>query len=281
MRGVLRQTICAIPDPWPSLPRLLKCGHERRDTPAYERIGRFNPGLRYGVFQYTLAGCGEVEDAAGRHPVPPGHAFVLRLPSNEVAWRLPPQAAEPWEFIWMEFSDGGSEALADELVARHGHVHALPPAHPLLRRLHRLADTTGTLSIAAAEAAALVQGLLLALAADRPVSSEQERGAALAQRALALIHDDRDLPADVQDLAGRLRVSREHLSRAFRRHLGRTPLDCLTEERLHRACLLLRTTGRTNGDIAAAVGLSSAGQFVRLFRRALGITPQRWRLADG
>lgn len=278
MRPMLRQTTCTVADPWPSLPRLLRCGLERRDSPSYERIGRFNLGMRYGVFQFTLSGCGEVEDASGRHAVPPGHAFVLRLPDPTVAWRLPPDAREPWTFVWMDFIGGGSEALVDELVARHGHVHALPPAHPDLLRLRRLADTPGcTIPIAATAGAALVNGLLLGLAAQQAVTVVSERSAALARRALEAIRSGATVPADVNALALILAVSREHLSRACRRHLGRTPHACLTEERLLRACRLLTTTTQANGAIAAAVGLSSAGQFVRIFRRALGITPQRYR----
>jgi AraC-like DNA-binding protein len=275
---MIHHTTCTVTDPWASLPRLLECGHERRVSPVYERVSKRCTGLRYSVFQYTLSGCGEFTDALGRHTVPAGHGFLLRHPDPEVSWRLPADARQHWEFAWMIFAGGGSEALVDELVARHGHIHQLGSTSPNLLRLRRLvAADHAAITIAAPDGAALVNGLLLDLAAQRPEAASNQQSAALVQRTLEIMRSRASVPAGVGDLAQILQVSREHLSRAFRRHLGRSPLDCLTEERIQRACLLLKSTTHSNDAIAKTLQLSSAGQFVRSFRKLMGITPKRYR----
>lgn len=264
--------------PWACLPRLQRCGHEFRVAGEdYVRRGPWYGPDRYGVLQLTLAGHGFVEDERGLHTVRTGHAFVLRLPDRHVGWRA--GDAVDWEFLWLSFAGGGSEALVDELVARGGHVHALDPRLPAVARWRFLAHGGGARSVTATEGGLLAWELLLACAARLPADQDQARNTDLVRRAMVEVHCRPQVPPDVHSLARRLRVSREHLSRMLRRQLGRSPQDLLVEERLQRAQAMLRSSDLSNRAIAEAIGLSSAGQLIRLLRRTIGLTPAGFRRA--
>jgi AraC-like DNA-binding protein len=102
----------------------------------------------------------------------------------------------------------------------------------------------------------------------------------LVGRALALLHADPAHDWNVAELARAVAASRTVLVDGFVRLLGRPPIRYLTEWRLNLASGLLRSTGSTVAEIAAAVGYTSEEAFSRAFKRSFGQAPTRWR-ADG
>jgi AraC family cel operon transcriptional repressor len=83
----------------------------------------------------------------------------------------------------------------------------------------------------------------------------------------------RGVPGLVQ-AAGRCH---EHVSRACRRHLGRTPTQIVNTARLRHAAHALRMTSRSVSEIALDCGFENPAQLHRLFRAAHGTTPGRYR----
>lgn len=71
--------------------------------------------------------------------------------------------------------------------------------------------------------------------------------------------------------------SPEHVARAARRHLGRTPTELVNEARLAHAARLLAEDPRGIVAIALDCGLANLGHFYRLFRRQYGVTPAEYR----
>jgi AraC-like DNA-binding protein len=274
---MLRTTSFTLINPFASLPRLLAVGHERQASPSYWRSGRLGPDLRYCTFQYTIAGAGEFEDTAGRRAVPVGSGFLVRFPTTAVTYRYPCDGSEPWEFLWCQFDGGGSEAVVDELIARFGPVLRLAGNAAAVRRLQRFDSAIGaTMPLAASEGAALVQELLVALAAQPPDRS-QTAANRLIRQAFEIIRRRYAGVLTTTDLARELDVSREHLTRTFSAHLGMTPHDCILEERISRACQLLRGTAQANKAIARTVGLPAVKHFAQVFRRVTGLSPQAYR----
>lgn len=81
--------------------------------------------------------------------------------------------------------------------------------------------------------------------------------------------------AGLAQVSGR---SHEHLCRAMRAHLGRTPSAWVNEVRMDHAARLLRDTDLSVAALADAVGLGNVGHFHRLFRARHGITPGAFRV---
>jgi AraC-like DNA-binding protein len=84
-------------------------------------------------------------------------------------------------------------------------------------------------------------------------------------------------PLTLDELATVACLSPSHLLRTFRAAFGQSPHQYLTALRLARARDLLRTTEISVTEVCLAVGYTSLGSFSALFRRHLGVSPERYR----
>lgn len=84
----------------------------------------------------------------------------------------------------------------------------------------------------------------------------------------------------VDELASVASLSRFHFSRKFKATVGQSPSSFVSRSRLELAKLLL-SRGASISDTAFACGFSSESNFVRSFRRAVGITPGQYRTTIG
>ena len=120
--------------------------------------------------------------------------------------------------------------------------------------------------------------ILEALAAcqDRPRTQEQLL-MMLKQVVKAAISENLDRTLNLQEIAARLKVSREHLSRIFRERTGITPREFAAEERMQYAVRLLRDSFLNCEEIAERAGYSGAVSFSRAFRKRFGYSPAQYR----
>jgi AraC-like DNA-binding protein len=97
-------------------------------------------------------------------------------------------------------------------------------------------------------------------------------------KSLGLMHAKPAHPWTVDELAGRVGLSRSALAERFTGLVGAPPMQYLTRWRLQLAADLLRS-GRRGGvaAIAVEVGYESEAAFNRAFKRELGTTPAAWR----
>lgn len=116
------------------------------------------------------------------------------------------------------------------------------------------------------------------LAAD-VVGDLQVRDEPLLARVFAVIEARYADGVSLRDVACELNLTPGHLTTVVRRRTGRTVGEWITERRMVQARRLLVQTDRSVAEIAARVGYTEAGYFGRLFRRAHGTTPARWRQA--
>lgn len=153
-------------------------------------------------------------------------------------------------------SGGASSAyLAAYLVERHvGQAQATKSLHMLIFDNAEPADKPQP-------------GIPLALATDD----------AIVKRALHLAKTHIDIPLSVADLADRLGISSRQLERRFRRHIGMTPKQALTVLRLAYGEHMLKFSGQSVAQIAAASGFCDASHFSRTFKEQHRMTPGEWR----
>lgn len=94
---------------------------------------------------------------------------------------------------------------------------------------------------------------------------------------LARIQEPRHFALGTPGFARLAGCTPEHLARAVRKHLGRTPTDIVNEARLTYAAQQLCTTERPILDIVADCGLENLGHFYKLFLARFGASPERYR----
>ena len=91
--------------------------------------------------------------------------------------------------------------------------------------------------------------------------------------ALKVLQQDFAFLDGVGDLADRLHVSQEYLTRIFRRHVGMPPGKYLNQVRVEHAKLLLQQGDHSVAFVADACGFANSNYFARVFRSMVGVSP--------
>jgi AraC-like DNA-binding protein len=81
----------------------------------------------------------------------------------------------------------------------------------------------------------------------------------------------------VKELAQILGISRQHLSREFRRILGSSPRELFLQAQLAEAARLLATSSKTTGEVAVASGFGTQRTLYRAFVARREMTPDEYR----
>lgn len=94
---------------------------------------------------------------------------------------------------------------------------------------------------------------------------------------LRFISDHTHRPLGLDDLAHFSGMSRSSVGRMFKRYLNCTPGEWVLDERMRRACHLLRTTRLPVSEIGQRVGIEDPFYFSKLFKKAQGVAPLGYR----
>ncbi|OYD07172.1 AraC family transcriptional regulator [Paludifilum halophilum] len=79
------------------------------------------------------------------------------------------------------------------------------------------------------------------------------------------------------DLANKMGMSVRYVHRIFKEHYRKTPMQYLTEVRMERAKKMLIETDNDVVSICFEVGFESVSTFYRVFKKHVGIPPNRYR----
>lgn len=72
-------------------------------------------------------------------------------------------------------------------------------------------------------------------------------------------------------------VSKRTLLRKFKAQTGMSPMECLTQMRLSKACRLLRESSMEIKHIAISCGFPDSNYFSRQYKKRLGLSPRQFR----
>lgn len=78
-------------------------------------------------------------------------------------------------------------------------------------------------------------------------------------------------------LAESFNLSKYHMQRIFRKHIGLSPAEYLQKIRITKAKELLRSTDMSVNLVAYHVGIESTSHFITVFKKQEGITPLKYR----
>ena len=84
-------------------------------------------------------------------------------------------------------------------------------------------------------------------------------------------------PRSLEEYASLLSLSKYHFLRLFEASTGYTPIEYRNQIRIERAKTLLEDTSLPIGEIAASLGYSSPTYFCDAFKKAVGISPKKFR----
>lgn len=134
-------------------------------------------------------------------------------------------------------------------------------------------------AVSALAASAQAYTMLMTLL-DGPVASPGEEPdsalSELTQSAVGIIQEEFPYLEGLDELAGRLEVSKAHLIRTFTHDTGISPGKYITRVRIEYAKLLLRSGESSIAYAAEASGFSGANYFAKVFRRETGMSPSEY-----
>lgn len=81
----------------------------------------------------------------------------------------------------------------------------------------------------------------------------------------------------LSDLANRFYLSKEHISRSFKRHFQINLFDFITSLRIEKAKALLSKTKLSIEEIAEMTGFSNGNYFSKTFRKQTGLSPSEFK----
>jgi AraC-like DNA-binding protein len=90
------------------------------------------------------------------------------------------------------------------------------------------------------------------------------------------MHEKVESPWTVESLAVASGMSRSAFALKFKALVGETPLEYLTNWRMHKATAFLRKGDKKLFEVAKAVGYDSDAAFSKAFKRVFGFAPREY-----
>ncbi len=266
--------------PMASLPKISAVSCEKYDDPSYCYEGSKRKSERLMVFQYTLSGEGCFRDAAGEHRLPPGKGFLCEVYDPGISYFYPPGSTRPWEFVYITFYGAPAAAMVKDIVRRHGAVFDLAPDCKLLNQLkaYSVYDRT-SVRMSSSAGAAIVFEVLMTLCESKESSVARSSSNRIVTEACSKIDDGIPGGISVTGLAGKMGISREHLTRLFKAEIGQTPHEYIARRKLLLGCRLLKDSNLSGKVICQRIGGITHQHFVRMFKNEFRMTPSQFRKA--
>lgn len=190
---------------------------------------------------------------------------------------------QPWSIYWMHFLGEDAAYYVDRLPVPGQPVPVDSAAQDEAVRLFRdcldaLKDGYGTPNlIYAAQSAQHILSLLLfrnsSMPEDRRIAERRER----LEVALEFMQQNVDQSLTLADFARSANLSVSHFSEMFRAQTGESPMAYFIHLRMRQACRLLDLTDKPVKAVASEIGYRDPYYFSRVFKRAMGVAPDRYR----
>jgi AraC-like DNA-binding protein len=233
--------------------------------------------LTEGVLIYCTEGCGGYWQDDRQWKIKPGDLFYCPPNTHHRYWA---DAAQPWTIYWMHLS---GEMLADyeELLGfsddspvRHIGVHdaiiaeftRLIIQHPLAKGKADWFRIQSNAIAILGRIAELPHNIADIAAAYGPI-----------QKAIALMEASLGQTYDLLRFANEAGYGRRHFIRQFSTVTGVPPGVWFIRRKMQRACSLLSQPCIRVKEVASRLGYDDALYFSRVFKRVIGLPPEKYR----
>jgi AraC-like DNA-binding protein len=239
----------------------------------YDWDGRKRMG-EHCLFQYTIAGQGEIEIQGVTYSLSPGTAFIADIPGDH-RYCLPVTSSE-WEVIYIEFS---KDALPfwRQLLTMSEPVFQLPAQSELMDKAWNIYEMALDDRFQDMYQCSNFAYQFIMELSNYSAHQKAKPLPAMIDLCKQYIDSHYQEPIGLKEMAMAAKVSKFHLTREYERKMGVSPVGYLTEVRLTHAVKLLLSTSDNLERIAEQTGFSCANYFGKVFRKHKGISPGNYR----
>lgn len=267
--------------PLDNLPRILNIHESTINDSRYRWNAELHGPLRHqnrSVFQYTLAGRGAFDDGKEVHSLTEGTGFLTNINDDNYRYYQPEDSREGQRVLWCNLQSVHTMKMTAEINRKFGYIFRLHTSSGIIQRL-RSFNRPGIshMTMTASENARLASELLYDLIWSREAENRAKCEELLLEKALGIINTHGEILFSAGDLAERLSVSREHLSRVFKDQLGTGPYRYMVLGKMEAAKIHLRNTSTPINRISDSLGFTSPVQFSSLFKKFTGVSPRDYR----
>jgi AraC-like DNA-binding protein len=229
---------------------------------------------------YFVSGSGTFLNANARYNILPG-TLHLSLPakSHQITATDPRDPISYYALLFNLDSDDGDLAafLAERAFRKAGPLRVGPGWRFFFAELReRLMSGEPDLEKAAAyQFLAFLYGLT---PAEGQSAYSGTRDSVHIEKAIALMQNSIEGSLNLQDIADRLEITREHFVRVFTARMHLPPMRYFSKLKIEAAMAMLSSTNFRVGEIADKLGYGSQFHFSRAFARLAGCSPSEYRV---
>lgn len=227
---------------------------------------------------YVLSGEGEFTYLGKHTKVYPGGCIFIHC---ENSYTHETQEKNAWEFLWVHCNGASADKLYDYFCQRSENIFY--PENPM-----KTADIMRDILINTREKSPnyeLRNHMLLTALLTELITCEKRQKKPFHQisteqklwEVRAYLDKNFTQPCSLDSLSQEFYMSKYYLSREFKRHFGEGISSYLAKLRITRAKELLRFSSMRTGEIATACGINDSNHFLKVFKKAEGMTPTEFR----
>ena len=186
----------------------------------------------------------------------------------------------PWSIYWLHFDGSLANAFCEHLNLSEYFLNiGVQP------RVIRVFDAISALRYSSHNIAEFIQGghQVQALLSYIALLSQQRQpysGKSIDTESIrALMQENIHGHLDLETIAEKVQLSKYHFSKKFKAQTGESPIQYFINMKMQRACYLLDSNPRPIKHIAAEMGYEDAYYFSRLFKKTIGMAPEKYRQA--
>jgi AraC family transcriptional regulator of arabinose operon len=188
---------------------------------------------------------------------------------------------EPWGVMWVTFNGKHVEGILNSLEFFGTQVLYISNPNRTLAKMNKIISLmSGSDPLRSVEASAIVYEILLDLFICGSTSEVRSKQQHYEQLEPVFTYIEKHYGSDIElvQLAKQLGVSPQHTCLLFKQTLGMRPFEYITLYRIRKAKeLLVEHMELDIQEIAKAVGYPHASYFIKLFKKAEGVTPNMFR----
>jgi len=231
-----------------------------------------------GQLSFTLEGEGVFKDGDKEYPLTSGTAFLALHGKKDISYFYPTEGTTPWRTLWISFYGRMSEELISDIVSKYGHIFTLPLKKGVIKRLLAYRNYDNSVQpLTNGAGAKIVMDILTSLIEVNEKDSLNAPQNDIIREVRQYMLENISIDYGVSDIAEYLNISREHLSRLFKKVMGKSLTLYIREDKIRRACHLLRESQFACSEVGAKVGYKNPASFTRVFKSITNLTPGNFR----
>jgi AraC-like DNA-binding protein len=247
------------------------------DSPDYYVKREHHRVKNHCLFKYTLKGRGIYYDGKNEYNVDEESGFLCITDEPDTAYYYPEKAKEKWRFVYIAFF--ADKEMAREITHKLGPVFSISKDEPVMKKILGYANNNrkSVEEISNIEAYNFVTSFINTLITCSG-GKKQTSAEVLVSKAQKVILENIESQINVAEIATKLDITQEHLTRTFKQTRNITPLQYILQQRMYYAGTLLEENTNLNiKEIAHKLGFDNSSHFARTFKRATGVTPLEFR----